>query len=229
MKGGYWIVLAGCALALAVWVAVELDSGGVHPATTTPRRPPVTSADEALARAGGAAPAPGAALGAAGDGAADALFDRPETSPLRAALDAGDFDEPALDPLPAETLEAPLLEGGPEAASEPAPDLARRHDGDLSRAALKSEHLRDRTRKSVGGTSLRDYSSTAKPGRKLGGLAKGPHLRDRSREGLPGGDLRDLADAEPGTLGERSLGSDDLGSLSRREGENGDLADRSGR
>ena len=108
--------------------------------------------------------------------------------------------------------------------------LERKHDGDLGRATLKSGHLRDRTRKSLGGRDLGDISVALSPGRPLGeATLHAGLLRDRTRESLGGADLRDLGGAEPGNLGRRSLKSGHLRDLSRGADDYGDLADRSGR
>ncbi len=104
----------------------------------------------------------------------------------------------------------------------------RKHDGDLGRAALKSEHLRDRSQASLGGGDLVELGESLSPGQPLSEAALDTrHLRDRTRESLGGADLGDLGSSEPGNLGARSLPAGNLRDLSRGEDDRGDFADRS--
>lgn len=139
-----------------------------------------------------------------------------------------------LEPLPdqdvPETAVVPSEEKPSEdKAQEETTPKPRRHDGDLGRATLKSQHLRDRSREALGGSTLADINVPATAGRRLGeeSLAT-PLLEERVRKRLGGTDLADLGDA-PGSLGRRVLGGGDLRDLSRGEDDRGDLADRSGR
>ena len=91
---------------------------------------------------------------------------------------------------------------------------------------MKSGHLRDRTRESLGGGDLGDLSGDPSPGRALGeATLETGHLQYRTRAGLGGTDLRELSSAD---LGKRTLKSGHLRDLSRSADDYGDIADRSG-
>jgi hypothetical protein len=238
MTGRSWALLAFCALLLALRVAVELDSGGVRPAALGSKAL-ATTADETVALLPDApfewAPADASEDPDAASGVAGEAVENSGGNARRPVFELG-FDESVLEEFPEDGTRAPAAGAEPDAIPELEIEAAaqqavapRKHDGDLSRAALKTAHLRDRSRKALGGVHLRDLSTTADPGRRLGELPLGPHLRDRTRKDLGGGDLRDLVSSEPGNLGARNLKSGDLQSLSRRDDEYGDLADRSGR
>ena len=237
MRKRFWLPLCACLLAVVLRVGVEWGSE-VRDAVRRSRAARAIDAAEpahtlARLRSETAAPlappsTPAAASGereseAATRGAPDAakaVAERPEAVRVRQPTS----EQASVAPARAEVDAAAERDVGAEVQETAG---RRVHDGDLGRATLKSGHLRDRTRESLGGGDLGDLGGDLNPGRPLGeATLETGHLKDRTREGLGGTDLRELSSVD---LGKRTLKSGHLRDLSWGEDDNGDLADRSGR
>lgn len=190
-----WAALAVCALVLALRVGIEWDSGGER-STASARRARLTRAYEPLVLTQDVPTVEREA--AAVEREAAAVTRDADEEAEQAGQDARDtssqgqgFEQPEPEEREDETARVANASAETDASSEvgrgnQADETAarRRHDGDLSRALLKTGHLRDRTREALGGGHLRDINSPRDPGPPLGEATLATaHLRDQTRQG----------------------------------------------